>query len=332
MLRKFIIITTINEKTKAIKRFSALLKDWQIILVGDKKSKKIKSKDNIIFLSVEDQEKLNFNITKYLPYNHYCRKNIGYLYAIKLGAEVIYDTDDDNIPYDNWSFPKFECQKSISSTNSDCKFINIYKYFTSQNIWPRGFPLDELNQKNKLMIKNHKKVKKIGAWQGLADIDPDVDAIYRLIINNKIIFKKKKSVFIEKNVYCPFNSQNTLWNKEAFMFIYLPLSVSFRFTDILRGYIAQRLFWQHNLYLGFTKATVYQERNQHNLIRDFSDEIECYIKTKRIINILNELKLNVDYSNNLKKVYSTLKNEGIITTTELASLDAWINDFNKLKG
>jgi len=33
-----------------------------------------------------------------LPYHHYCRKNIGYLYAIRQGADCILETDDDNLP------------------------------------------------------------------------------------------------------------------------------------------------------------------------------------------------------------------------------------------
>ncbi len=326
-MSKFIVITTINKKTKAIKKFANLLKDWQIILVGDKKSQKIKSENNITFLSIEDQKKLNFNITKQLPYNHYCRKNIGYLYAIKLGANVIYDTDDDNIPYNNWIFPKFECQNYIKSNK---KFINIYKYFSHENVWPRGFPLNEITQINQLKIHNIQQNKKIGAWQGLADIEPDVDAIYRLTINKKITFKNKKSVFLNKNTYCPFNSQNTLWNKEVFPFMYLPSTVNFRFTDILRGYIAQRLFWQHNFYLGFTKATVYQERNQHNLIKDFKDEIECYINIIPIINLLDKCKLGKEKNKNIIKIYKTLKNNNFIKKRELTILKAWIKDINKL--
>ena len=33
-----------------------------------------------------------------IPWNHFGRKNVGFLYAIAHGAHVIYDTDDDNIP------------------------------------------------------------------------------------------------------------------------------------------------------------------------------------------------------------------------------------------
>ena len=33
----------------------------------------------------------------HLPWNHFGRKNIGYLYAISMGAKTIFDFDDDNM-------------------------------------------------------------------------------------------------------------------------------------------------------------------------------------------------------------------------------------------
>ena len=62
------------------------------------------------------------------PYNHYARKNIGYLYAIQQGADIIYDTDDDNLPYDDWDIIDFSCDNFLSL---DSKFVNVYKYFTN---------------------------------------------------------------------------------------------------------------------------------------------------------------------------------------------------------
>ena len=65
-----------------------------------------------------------------------------------------------------------------------------------KKIWPRGFPLEKINESGKKSL-NYKKslVKnKIGIWQGLADNDPDVDAIYRLIDNSPCFFDKKDTI------------------------------------------------------------------------------------------------------------------------------------------
>lgn len=327
-MKKYIVITTINSKTEAIIKFSIKLKDWNIVLVGDKKSKTIKNKHNITFLSIKDQKKLGFKIFEDCPYNHYTRKNIGYLYAIKNGADIIYDTDDDNFPYESWSFPNFKIEAETLSGKG--KFLNIYNYFTKEKIWPRGYPIEELHNKNNW--NSSKKDTKIGVWQGLADIDPDVDAIYRLIIGKKIKFKKRKPIVIDRNIYCPFNSQNTLWNKKFFAYLYLPSTVSFRFTDILRGYVTQKLLWLENYHLGFTDASVYQKRNEHNLMKDFDDEIEVYTNTKKIINLLEKLtfKDKKNQLENIESLYLNLYKNGFVKKEEITRLKAWKKDIENI--
>ena len=326
-MKKCIVITTINPKSKGIVHFEQMF-DWNIILVGDKKSVPIESFDNLTYLSIQDQKNLGYEIVKVCPYNHYARKNIGYLYAIQNGADIIYDTDDDNLPYDDWYRPDFVCSKRYVS---DQKFVNIYKYFTKELIWPRGYPLDEIHQQEHFNLKENEPIN-IGIWQGLADIDPDVDAIFRLVFNKRIKFESKPSVALEKGHYCPFNSQNTFWRKKTFPYLYLPAMTSFRFTDILRGYIAQRLIWEQDFHLGFTKATVYQKRNIHNIMKDFDDEIECHLNTKSIVELLDSLVLTSDSLLNLETVYTALIEQGFIITQELDICKAWIADLNYLMG
>ena len=42
--------------------------------------------------------------------------------------------------------------------------------------------------------------------------------------------------------YSPFNSQNTIWFKEIFPLLYLPVSCSMRATDIIRGLVAREYY------------------------------------------------------------------------------------------
>ena len=106
-MKKFIIITSIFNPTKAGKEFSKL-KGYNLIVVGDKKTPHNWSFNNVTYLSLEDQLSLDLELPSILPYNHYCRKMVGYLHAINNNAEIIIDTDDDNIPYKDWSFPELE--------------------------------------------------------------------------------------------------------------------------------------------------------------------------------------------------------------------------------
>jgi len=323
-MKKYIVVTTINSKSDAIKKLERI-GGWNIVIVGDKKSKKIDSTDNLIFLSIDDQQKLEFDFVKTCPYNHYARKNIGYLYAIQQGADVIYETDDDNIPNSSWGILDFKCSNECRSKN---KFINIYKYFSENFIWPRGFPLDQI-QGNNFEVKKS-PFQKVGIWQGLVDNEPDVDAIFRLLFKQNIKFNEKEPIFIRKNNYCPFNSQNTFWNKKIFAGLYLPTTVSFRFTDILRSYIAQRLMWQQNLCLGFIKPSVHHDRNLHNSIKDFKNEIECYLNVKPVTKLLDSIKITGDIFEDLNLIYKNLEESGLVELKELDSCRAWINDLKQI--
>lgn len=57
--------------------------------------------------------------------------------------------------------------------------------------------------------------------------------------------------------------------------------------DIWRGYWVQRLLWDVNGSLGFTKPTVDQIRNAHNYLDDYMDELQIYDQTSKFIDFLS---------------------------------------------
>lgn len=327
-MNKYIIITSIFEPTAPVKEF-AKVEGFKVIVVGDKKSPDNYEVDNVEFISVKKE--LGFKIEAKLPFNHYCRKMLGYLSAIKNGADVIVDTDDDNSPKSNWEFPSFTGHYNFIDKNNG--FINIYNLYTEQKIWPRGFPLNLISDKKDITINNTQSENlKIGIWQGLADNDPDVDAIYRLTDNTPCFFDEtKEPIVLEKGTLCPFNSQNTAFIKELFPLLYLPATVTFRFTDILRGLVAQPLMWNYGYNLGFTTATVTQDRNIHNYMKDFESEIPCFLLPEKIINITKgSIKKDAKLTDNLFNVYKALFENKIVEEKELEILSSWIEDINRL--
>ncbi|MDD3437224.1 MAG: STELLO glycosyltransferase family protein [Candidatus Gastranaerophilales bacterium] len=301
----------------------------RVIVVGDKKSPKEYNCKKVIFLPYDI--KLGFKLENVLPYNHYCRKMLGYLYSMQEGAEIIYDTDDDNKPLDNWELPIFN--GTFNEVFSPDGFINVYKFYTSENIWPRGYPLELIRQNKELYLQNQSVQKniEIGIWQSLTDNEPDVDVIYRLTDNRLINFKKKDPIVLSKGTVCPFNSQATAFRKELFPLLYLPTTVTFRFTDILRGLIAQPIMWDAGYNLGFTAPMVVQKRNDHNYLNDFELEIPCYLLAQKVVNIAKKSISKKDsIFNNLQNIYEALSKENIVDKNELITLEAWINDTKNL--
>jgi hypothetical protein len=107
----------------------------------------------------------------------------------------------------------------------------------------------------------------------LADHSPDVDAVWRLVLDRPFCFDKGESLYLAPGTWCPFNSQSTWWWPEAYPLLYLPSFCTFRMTDIWRSFVAQRCLWAVGQGVAFHASEVAQARNQHNLMRDFEDEV-----------------------------------------------------------
>jgi hypothetical protein len=161
--------------------------------------------------------------------------------------------------------------------------------------------------------------------------DPDIDAIHRLIFSKTPKFENRDSLVFGKGNCCPFNSQNTLWqDRQIFPLLYLPSTVSFRFTDILRGFIAQTIFQKCDFAWGFHKATAFQDRNDHELIKDFDSEVTMYLQTNEIINILNsETDSSRSVIDNLYIAYKALEKNGFVLSDEIQFLEIWLEDIVK---
>ena len=334
--KKMLVITSINKPNQAIKNFEKLCKknNTDFIFVADKKTPKFKYGDDLKFLSLKDQESLSFKVCKKIPINSYSRKNIGYLYSILRGAKKIYETDDDNYPKKNFFSQNIENLKHYRIKENG--FINIYKYFLNKkiDIWPRGLPLSKIKTAKKSFIELKIQSKKFSIIQRLCDENPDVDAIYRLI-NKKIDIKfdKNKSFYANNKSYIPFNSQNTIWFKEAFPLMYLPTYCTMRATDIWRSYIATHIMNKLNMKILFTSSTVYQKRNIHNLYNDFKLEIPVYIDVENLIKELNTIKIYnaKDYMLiNLFNCYKKLVDKKFFDKRELKLIKLWCEDISEI--
>ena len=147
---------------------------------------------------------------------------IGYLTAIKKGAELIIDTDDDNYPFSKESFTFPSARGHFQTTKADEGFVNVYRYFTDENIWPRGLPLNLILKQDLPGLQLGDS--EIGIWQSLADGDSDVDAIYRLTSDKHVNFQSRDPIVLGKGTFAPFNSQSTQFTKKPFHFcIFQPL-------------------------------------------------------------------------------------------------------------
>ena len=328
---KSLVITTINQPTVALTKYRDILLDlgWHIIIVGDRKTPAGFDLPGADYLSVDRQHDLFGELASIIPFNHYARKNLGYLYAMRQGAELIAETDDDNIPYPD-KYPNFLPIKVNSPILENRGAVNVYSYFTKQKIWPRGLPLDQIKNSIEQKLIREKDVT-CYIQQGLADLDPDVDAIYRLTVAGEdIIFEPGKKLALSEGCYCPFNTQNTLFYKQAFPLMLLPIGVHSRVTDIWRGYIAQKILWYLGANLLFLSPSVYQVRNEHNLLKDFSQEVPLYTQAHDLINLLEGFATEAKSASDLLlDVYAYLNRHYLLSDMEQHLCQLWIAEVRK---
>lgn len=328
-----VVITTIHEPTNGIQAIAKRQRQegGSLFILGDRKTPVAWSCDGATFFSYSDQLSLPFAISRAVPPDSYTRKMLGYLLAFDSGVSWIRETDDDNCPYESF-FNEAPEKIVVREILTNDKWVNVYSFFTERHIWPRGFPLR--------LVEELRVARQLGAevtpgnllvFQGLADGDPDVDAVYRMTSADQsaITFSNCAPIAIPRGSWTPFNSQATTWPRELLPLMYLPATCSFRMTDIWRSFIVQRLMPKLNASLVITGPTVYQDRNEHDLMRDFRDEIEGYLGYERFVETLERTPTTGGFEAllcDLRRLYVALCDEGFFASEELLILDAWISD------
>ncbi len=326
----YAIVTTIAKPTDAISKLVQHLQraGGTLVVLGDQKGPESYETPNTVFLPLHEQLEMPFSLAKLLPTNHYARKNLGYLYACNARAPLIYETDDDNAPNVHWQMREPQVQARVFE---EAGWVNAYSFYTDEFLWPRGVPLDQIRRQTPLPNLHDLPIAPIDApiQQGLADQAPDVDALWRLLMDRPFYFERGDSVWLPPGAWCPFNSQSTWWWPEAYPLMYLPSHCSFRMTDIWRGFIAQRCLWAMGKGLVFHPAEVDQDRNAHNLMRDFEAEICGYLGNARFAELLASLELGAGSEHvaaNLLTCYEALVEAEYFPARELDLVAAWIND------
>ena len=280
----YIATTTINKPTKALKLF-AKNKNCKLIVSLDKKSKDFELKNSIV-LSTKYQEKKWPRLSKLVGWNCIQRRNFAILEAYERGAEMIALIDDDNIPYNNW-FKNIFLNKQIkcNEIKTNKKIFDPVGYTNHSNLWHRGLPLELVNN------RKYKKAKKqlikpdiqANFWNG----DPDIDAVCRMIFKPECNFKKNLFPFFSKKI-SPFNSQNTLITRKVIKDYFLFPHIG-RMDDIWASFYVTSKKYR----VLYNEPTVYQQRNVHNLIKDFKDEYIGYVNSLKLVESLYKNSENI---------------------------------------
>ena len=286
-MKKVIVSTTINPPTEAIRRFEAM-KDWELVVIGDKKTPAYKL-DRGTYVSPEEQEKYDRALSDAIGWNCIQRRSLGLLWAHDLKADIVAVVDDDNIPEPGWGENLLLGREvEVNYYETDLPAFDPVGATNHQQIWHRGYPLQLLPKRDYSKRSRKKIVPEVQAdfWDG----DPDIDAICRM--EHRPECKFDPACFpIAANKMGPFNSQNTFiagkWLKDYFLFPHVG-----RMDDIWAAYYVQGL----GAKVVWAKASVYQDRNIQNPVRDMKAEYVGYENNLELVqNVAQEPESIVQY-------------------------------------
>ncbi len=267
-MKKIIVTTTINGPTKAIRLFEAM-KDWDLVVIGDLKTPKDYQLEHGLYVGPAEQEEIDKPLSDAIGWNCIQRRNFGLVIAHQMKADVVAVVDDDNIPLPGWGQDLMigrEVEANYYST--DLPAFDPVGATNHKTLWHRGFPL-QLLAKRDYSRKSRKIVRpdiQADFWNG----DPDIDAVCRMEHGPECDFDPA-AFPIAADKLAPFNSQNTFLSAAILRDYFLYPHIG-RMDDIWASYYAQAKGRQ----VVYGKASVYQDRNVHDLVRDMKQEYLGY--------------------------------------------------------
>ena len=276
-MKKVIVTTTINPPTKAIHKFESML-DWDLVVIGDRKTPEYRLQRGT-YVSPEEQQKYDPALSDAIGWNCIQRRIMGLLWAHEMKADIVAVVDDDNIPLPGWGENLFVGREvEVDYYETDLPAFDPVGATNYPHLWHRGYPL-QLLPKRDYSRKSRKAVTvdiQADFWNG----DPDIDAICRLEHAPECKFDDAPFP-MAANKMGPFNSQNTFLSghllKDYFLFPHVG-----RMDDIWGGYYVQaegcRVVWN--------RASVYQDRNVHDLVRDMQQEYCGYESNLKMVEAL----------------------------------------------
>jgi hypothetical protein len=100
-------------------------------------------------------------------------------------------------------------------------------------------------------------------------------------------------------------------------------------TDIWRSFVAQAALGHHGFPVAFHPPTVEQVRNEHDLMRDFADEVPGYLGNRNMVEVLKKALPTIDPRRSdlvatARALWQALRDAAMISPAEIPLIEAWL--------
>lgn len=272
-MNRCIVTTSIHSPSEALRRFAAM-DDWTLIVVGDLTTPHRDYDDlDCLYLSPSDQKERYPELAEAIPWHSIQRRNIGFVEAWRRGADIVATVDDDNLPYGDWGKDLLVGREvEVDLYEPELDVFDPLAVTSARDLWHRGFPVQYLQRRHRVTHAG-RATRRVLVQADLWDGDPDIDAIARLSLAPKVSFEEMAPY--GATCLAPFNSQNTFLARDVLPY-YAVMPFVGRVDDIWGGYLLQARFPSSVV---FNRASVYQQRNAQDPVKNLEDELFGYRHT-----------------------------------------------------
>lgn len=331
-MKWFGVTTTINVP-HVIRLFAEAAPFMHFIVVGDRKTDDeavINSLDGInhTYLGVDYQKKLGYKCVDLIGENSIQKRNIGFLEALKYGADFIYSFDDDNFPLRLDHMMHFSM--ALSGRWSGVQVSGDDGWFdVGQLLVPksphRGYPRHVLSKPRYGTIVD----AKVGVAAGVCILDPDIDSVTRIALApdvHQVSRLLEAGITVHPNTKTVWNSQNTCIVRELVP-AWAMLPFVSRMDDIYASLICHRVMREHGYHVHFGQPFAGQQRNEHNLVKDLRGEIDGYESVAAIADVLDHIPLiGKSVLDDCRMIWRTLNHCDRIPGRTVSAMNAWLDD------
>ena len=263
-------------------------------------------------------------LERLLPWNSIQRRNLGYLRAAELDADVIISIDDDNFAADDdlIGCHRVGEQRDVDLVRSSTGWFNPGGLLASDpqsTLVHRGFPWWKRREPATITRTPAEELVVInaGLWTG----EPDVDAVSRVVApasSTGLLDPAARPVALAPGTFGPFNSQNTAFAVGVLPCMYLVVMgdryrgmTLGRYDDIWMSYLAKKVLDRVGGVVAYGHPLVHQDRNDHDHLDDLALELPGMRLTRVLLEVLEATSLTAtDY----QSCYRELA-EAILATT-----------------
>lgn len=326
---KLALCTTTIHHAPALKLLRKYSDDVPFFVALDQRSSGICFADVEQCLWLNTGAQMNWKVSHALPWNSLSRRNIAFLEALKWGADAIISWDTDNFPVDELYFNNF-----IAVLRGDWNGLSTAAYkgdwFDPGDLLVpktkhRGFPPFEISEP----IYSPVICVKVGVSAGLVLGNPDIDAMTRIVnapMIQQITELGHTGIVVGPHNWTVFNSQNTAVIRELVPAWFMMPDVG-RMDDIYASLIVQRVAREYNYHVHFGQPFTYQQRHDHDLIKDLRAEIDGYSNVVRLAELLDPIPLiGRNVIEDVRKIYETLLHCQFLPKASIEAGLVWLED------